>query len=819
MLNPDHRTNVWHHRLLLLAAVLLTVAAQGVAGDEERVFSTFDASNGLADNSAQTIKCTKTGRMVVSTIGHINFYDGDAFIHVDPTAKDFFPLPKYTGHYRLYFDKAHHLWLKDKYTVTCVDLMMERFIPNVGAVIRKMGMKKDVEDLFGDSNSHIWFMAGRKLYGVDDGVEIPVLGTAELQDVDVYDGRHLLQFYANGVVSAFDIKTMRHKYDAAAFDNGDSVRYTSSSVVYADGSKFYQIRNSESDAVLLCFDVVTRQWKRLMEVPYHLNNMVLHEGQLYIASEYGYWEYDTQTGRKTHHETLRLTGGRQLVTDVNTIAFDRQGGMWMGTERRGLLYSKVYESPFRVYSWDRPEAKRYAELMDRTLKQESLPRHVNCRYLDSRGWVWMGLYTGLRVQPSDGTTPFVLTKKDGLLNEMVRCVIEDDNHDMWVATSFGISHLMIDDGKISQIESYYHTDDVPNESFVNGRAMKLSDGTIVMQSLDHIVAFNINDFNPERIKKLVLAPKLVRLMVNGHNIVAGTQLDGKVILDRAVSRVKEITVDYDQNTLSLTFSALNFMRPLQTYYRVRVKGRYDEWKVWSNSNSDGFVDHRGILHLPLVGLEPGSYQVEVQASMNPDYWPLEPYRWIINVEQPWWRTTGIYILLGLLLSGLLVVNFYYYNRNMRMKMMRNNEEGDILRRVRNYVSRCDAQMDEVLTPYSGEIAPEENGDNEFVEAMLKIVPYLRERKEGHVTMSDLARMTDMEVGTLFELLSNNLYKSPRRVVGRLRLQRAAEMFLYTNKQIEEVTDECGFVSPNYLIACFFHQYRKTPEDYRNSTPR
>lgn len=811
------------NRLSLLLVVLLTTTIRVVAGEEERVFYSFDASNGLADNSAQTIKCTKTGRMVVTTIGHINFYDGDAFVHIDPTSQDVFPLPKYNGHYHLYFDKAHHLWLKDRYSVTCLDLMTERFIPNVGAVIREMGMKKHVDDMFGDSNNHMWFMSGHTLYGVDDKVEFPVRKTSELQDIDVYGNRHFLQFYANGVVSVFDMKTGRHEYDAAAFTDEDSTRYANSSVIYPDSTVFYQIRNGEKDAVLMRFDVTTRQWKQLMKTPYHLNNMALRDGKLYVASEYGYWVYDIQTEEKLHVETLALSKNRKLLTDINAIAFDRQGGMWIGTEKRGLLYSKVYASPFKAYTWDQPEALRYAALMDKTLKPETLPRHVNCRFMDSRGWTWTGLYTGLQLQKPGEKETYVFTKKDGLLNDMVHSVIEGDKHDIWAATSYGISHLTIRDGKVYQIESYQSSDDVPNESFVNGRAMKLGDGTIVMQSLDHVVTFNVHEFNPDRIRKLILAPKLTRLMVNGHFIGAGTELDGRVILDRAVTRVKEITVAYYQNTLSLAFSALNFMRPLQTYYRVRVKGRYDEWRVLSYANSDGLVDSRGVLHLPLMALPPGRYEVEVQASMAPDYWPLDPYVWIINVEEPWWRATGVYLLLGLLLTALLLANFYYYSRNMRMKLERNNEESDILKRISNYMSRCDAQKNDVLTPYSGETdgSADVNSDlnNEFIEVMLKIVPYFREQKGGQITMGDLVNVTGMEMGPLFELLSSNLYKSPRRLVGRLRLQEAAELLIHTDMLIEDIAGQCSFVSPNYLIASFYHQYRKTPDDYRNTTPR
>ena len=104
----------------MVTAMMLLVCMTIHAERMERVFFSYDASHGLADNSAQTIKCTKTGRMLITTIGHVNFYDGASFMHIDPTEENDFPLPKYTGHYHIYFDSQHHLWVKDKYKVTQV---------------------------------------------------------------------------------------------------------------------------------------------------------------------------------------------------------------------------------------------------------------------------------------------------------------------------------------------------------------------------------------------------------------------------------------------------------------------------------------------------------------------------------------------------------------------------------------------------------------------------------------------------------------------------------------------------------------------------
>ena len=787
----------------------------------ERIFFSYDASHGLADNSAQTIKCTKTGRMVITTIGHVNFYDGASFLHIDPQAENDFPLPKYSGHYHLYFDKHHHLWVKDKYKVTCVDLMKEHFIVNVDSVIKRIGMKKEVEDMFGDSENVMWFMSKGKLYCPKNGAVIPVAHKGELHDIDVYEKHVLLQFFANGIVSAYDIRTGKHLYDAASSTGDGMTHFSQSSVIHRDGRFFYQISNGEKDAVLLCFDAGTHEWKELMHTSYHLNNMEMYGGILYVASEYGYWEYNPVSGEKVHQEILKLSNGRKLLTDVNTIAFDRQGGMWIGTEKRGLLYAKPITSPFYAYGWDEPEASTYAQMLDNdpvVNNPAPLGRHVNCKYTDSRGWTWTGLYTGVLLE-RPGKEPHLFTVKDGLMNEMVHSVVEDDAHDIWAGTSYGITHLFVKDNKVSRVESYFSRDNIPSESFVNRRAMKLNDGTIVMQTLDHIVTFNPNNFHTDSLSKTVLYPKLIRLMVNGREMKPGMKLDDRVILENAITRTWNLNVGYNQNSLVLTFSGLNFLRPTQTYYRLRMKGYIDDWEVYSFFNTNGMVDERGLLHLPLVGMEPGTYQLELQVSMSPDEWPQEPFTWTINIEEPWWRTKGLYVLLCFVVAVLLLLNFYHYNRNQMLRMNILNGELELKHRIITYATRCKSLDHEILTPYSLQTDGLTYTDPVFADIMIKVVPFVQHCKEHEVNfdMHQLAEAAGVDINQLLEQMSLHLNDSPRLMMLNLRLDKVAKMLKQTVKSKEEIAEELGFTSANYMIASFFHLYRMTPDDYRNST--
>ena len=785
----------------------------------------FDASNGMADNSVQTIKCTKTGRMVISSIGHINFYEGMSFMHINPVSQGIYTLPKYDGHYRLCFDKFHHLWLKDKHQVTCLDLLTERFVADVQGVIRQMGVDKTIDDLFADNDNHIWFLVDKTLHCQELGLALPVVSDkSALHDVQIYKDSLLLQFYADGLVSAVRLKDGGHAFDVPAATSEEAESYSRSSVVTVYGSNFLQIRNGDHSGQLRRFDVEKRQWSQLMAQPYHLNNIAIRDDRIYIAARYGYWVYDDKTGDSVHFPVLNLSKGRKLATDVNAIEFDRQGGMWLGTETRGLLYSKPYTSPIHVYSLTSTEGQHYKRLMDAQLGEQPLyARPVNCIYHDSRGWKWTGHYSGLKLEKKEGGEPRYFGRKDGLVNQMVRAVVEDNQHDIWISTSYGISHLFVKDNDVNRVETYINSDNVPTEAFVSGKAAKLDDGTIVMQSIDHVVVFNPANFHS--MNEYVLYPKLIQLDINGQQIEAGTEVDGKVILERDITRTAEFSVNYLQNTLMLTFSGLNFFRPLQTYYRIRVRGvrQFDDWRILSHASSPGLVDKYGMLKLLLMGLQPGQYKVELQASMTPDHWPQDPFVWTINVNEPWWRSTGIYVLLFFLLVLVLVVNAMLYMRNTRLRLERYNGESDIINRVKTCVRRCNEISTEVLSPTTvmsgrGEQMTVEHLE-EYADVMSRVVPYVNSLCGGSFSIGDLARLVGMDKKQLYVLLAENLDKNPRLLAMRLRLYKAASMLQSTDLSVEEIAEQCHFASANYFIASFYHRYRQTPADYRNMAAR
>ena len=805
----------------------LTSCLQVQVGAQTR-FYVYNAANGLADNSAQTIYCTRTGRLVITTMGQINFFDGSGFTYIDPSQENTYPLSNYRGNYHLYLDRFRHLWLKDTHSVTCVNLSTERFVKSIEKVFEEFGCNETVTDLFVDQTSAVWLLTKRGLFNVVTKQIYPVRNGLNLQDLEFCDERYLLLFYDNGLLEVTDLETGQKTYSGQPYDEADAKTYANSSVQKAIGNTVYQIRNGHNTGILMRFDIEQQTWKTLMKTPYYLSNLAEKDSILYIPSAYGYWTYDLHTEAFEHIEELLMSNGTKLLTDINALVFDRQGGMWVGTEKRGLLYSRPKKSPFSVYGWENPRALELATMMDRLPEPQTTYRNrsVNCVYRDSRGWDWVGTSNGLQLYRSASDhLPVVYTNREGLLNNVIHTIIEDGMHNIWVGTSFGISCLLFENNQLRYINSYSQWDDIPSESFVNGKALRLADGTITMQMLDHVI-----EFNPDKmvtISKGVhfdITPKLIRLMVNGNNMHTGEELDGNVILKQALSRTDEINLSYNQNSVTLTFSALNYFRPQQTYYRVRVGGLDNAWRVLTNYNSGGLVDSRGLLHLPMVALKPGSYKIEVQTSMTPDLWDGEVFEWVVNINEPWWRTTGVMVLFLVVALVLVGINTYYYMKNVGMRATRNSQEQGVVRQIRNFAEHCSQTDTVLLEPIPDEYHHAEGNTlnaltPEFIATMEKIMPKVLSKDVEDLSMRDLSVEAKMDLQPFYKLILGNIYKSPRPLAKTLMLKKAEELLVTTEKDFDEISSECGFVTPNFFIATFYHEHKMTPEIYRRQNSR
>ena len=72
----------------------------------------------------------------------------------------------------------------------------------------------------------------------------------------------------------------------------------------------------------------------------------------------------------------------------------------------------------------------------------------------------------------------------------------------------------------------------------------------------------------------------------------------------------------------------------------------------------------------------------------------------------------------------------------------------------------------------------------------------------------------MELKPFYQLILGNIFKNPRPLAKTLMLRKADQLLTTTEKDLDQIASECGFVSPNYFIAAFYRKNKVTPEIYR-----
>ena len=120
-----------------------------------------------------------------------------------------------------------------------------------------------------------------------------------------------------------------------------------------------------------------------------------------------------------------------------------------------------------------------------------------------------------------------------------------------------------------------------------------------------------------------------------------------------------IDVDYDQNTIGVSFSAIEYLFPEKMQYAFRLSELHSDWR---------YADYksREILY---SNLSPGKYTFQLKAQMLGGNWQIEPIELIIIITPPFWQTWWFRILAGLILIGTA-----FYLIRWRISLVRKKEQ-------------------------------------------------------------------------------------------------------------------------------------------------
>jgi hypothetical protein len=200
---------------------------------------------------------------------------------------------------------------------------------------------------------------------------------------------------------------------------------------------------------------------------------------------------------------------------------------------------------------------------------------------------------------------------DGLPNEMIHAIIEDNNGNLWLSTNKGLSKF---NPKTEEFRNYDADDGLQSNQFNFSAVCKRFNGEMIFGGIN-----GINIFHPDSIKDNPYVPQIVitdfrlfnkSVMVKNTDF---TQNQNSFTLQKHISTLKEIELSYRENVFSFKFAALDYHSPQKNQYAYKMEGVHPDW-VYTNATRR---------FATFINLDPGYYIFRVKGSNNDGIWNEE----------------------------------------------------------------------------------------------------------------------------------------------------------------------------------------------------
>ncbi|MCG8309791.1 MAG: response regulator [Cytophagales bacterium] len=301
------------------------------------------------------------------------------------------------------------------------------------------------------------------------------------------------------------------------------------------------------------------------------------------------------------------------------------GIYWVGTMGHGLFFKEAESREFKSIGAPGYEANP--------------PSRIIAITESSDGLIWIGtMNQGLYGFDRERKKIKRFTKADGLPDNTIYSIIEDDNNNLWMTTNNGLVRYY-------RSENYFRVftteDGLPNNQFNYKSGYRHSDGTIYFGSVNGMISFNPHDI---KFNNTVPEIRIVGMSLFNEPVWAG---DKNGLLSKAIFNTEKIDLKHDQNSIGFEFTAIDYTAPETNQFAYKMEGLEDAWNEVGNYNRASYS------HLP-----PGEYTFRVKGCNNDGIWNDEGTSIAIIVHPPFWLSIWGYLLY----ASILVLAFAVYRK-------------------------------------------------------------------------------------------------------------------------------------------------------------
>jgi len=331
-------------------------------------------------------------------------------------------------------------------------------------------------------------------------------------------------------------------------------------------------------------------------------------GLLWIASHGGGLEsFNPETGLFRQYPFSSFAHDPKSDQWALCLLEDGEDGLWIGAWEFGVLHFDKRHGAYTVL------AERWPALQNATILS---------LYQTREGILWAGSHgSGLyRIDVARDSCQ-LYTDAAGLPNNVIYGIAADSAGTLWLTTNKGMASL---EPVTRFVKEYTPEDGLLSQEFNLGALICTPDGQIFAGG-----ASGFNYFTP--VHSSVRRPP--------RAVITGLIVNGRKADSAAFEPGGRLRLRYDENPLSIRYTALPFSRTAEHHFAYRLAGLDEEWK---NAEGSRQVD--------FFSIPPGRYRFAVKAVNREGIWSDDNAELEIVVIPPIWQRWYFFCILALALG-------------------------------------------------------------------------------------------------------------------------------------------------------------------------
>lgn len=384
--------------------------------------------------------------------------------------------------------------------------------------------------------------------------------------------------------------------------------------------------------------------------------------QFWLATrENGLIQFDKALGQLQAFNRDNSNGGLAVTNNIRVIAEDSRNNLWLGTDSEGLIYLDLEKSTTTLYA---------AGADNNTLNSNMIK---TLYFSGDDNILWIGTYGGgLNALSLEENRFYHYTEDDGLANNVIYAILPDKQGNLWLSSNRGITRFTPG----SDLEA---APTITNYTNYEGLATEFNTGAYHMDEEGQLYFGGLEGyywFNPASIKENDKLPK--------------TAITGLLVDNQLHQMHQGLRLNHNQNTLSFSFSSMQFSLPEKNQYQYRLSGLEEEWVPSGNTNFARYSN-----------LPPGDYEFQVVSSNYDGVWNLKPATYAFTIAPPWYLSNlakGAYVLL-LFLAAYFVYRYFKWRWRIKLELQLKEEETRRLQKLDDLKSKLYTDIShEIRTP-------------------------------------------------------------------------------------------------------------------------